>query len=102
MHPWTISGRLAAEAGALIVALSLMSGAAFACACCGTHGVTGVSDDDILNIRRRATARSTKVGQIPAGFCGIRRLGPRRGRWVKIRYGETTGWVHSRYIHWIP
>lgn len=102
MHQRQTLPRLVAAAAALVLALALTSGAALACACCGTHGVTGVSDDDVLNIRRRATVRSAKVGQIPAGFCGIRRLGPRRGRWVKIRYGETTGWVHSRYIRWIP
>ncbi len=102
MHLKTHFNRFATAVGAASVALGLMSGVALACACCGTHGVTGVSDDDVLNIRRRATARSTKVGQIPAGFCGIRRLGPRRGRWIKIRYGDTTGWVHSSYIRWIP
>ena len=87
-----------------LVALSmiLMTATVHACACCSTHGVVGVSDNDVLNIRRRATAKSSKVGKIPAGFCGIRRLGPRRGNWVKINYGGTTGWVHSRYIRWIP
>jgi len=86
----------------MAVPMMLMTATAHACACCSTHGVVDVSDNDVLNIRRRATAKSRKVGKIPAGFCGIRRLGPRRGNWVKINYGGTTGWVHSRYIKWIP
>ena len=83
------------------VCMLVMTAAAHACACCNTYGVRGVSDDDVLNIRRWPSARSRKIGHIPAGFCGIRRLGPRRGRWVKINYGDTIGWVHSRYIRWI-
>ena len=87
---------------AVVMCVYLTSGSALACACCTSHIVVGVSDGDVLNIRKRATSRSAKVGYIPAGFCGIRRLGPRRGRWVKINYDGTTGWVHSRYIKWIP
>ena len=83
------------------VGMLVMTTAAYACACCNTYGVRGVSSNDVLNIRRWPSAQSRKVGRIPAGFCGIRRLGPRRGRWVKISYGGTTGWVHSRYIRWI-
>lgn len=79
----------------------VMSSAVQACACCSTFGVRGVSANDVLNIRKWPSARSRKVGQIPAGFCGIQRLGPRRGNWVKINYGKTNGWVHSRYIRWI-
>ena len=51
--------------------LGLAPGAALACACCSTHGVVGVSADDVLNIRERATVRSPRVGYIPAGYCGI-------------------------------
>lgn len=102
MPGWPRRNRLVKWIGMIALGMGLAPGAALACACCSTHGVVGVSDDDVLNIRKRATVRSTKVGQIPAGFCGIRRLGPRRGRWVKIRYNGVTGWVHSRYIKWIP
>lgn len=95
-------GRWAKRIALVVLVAGLAPGAALACACCSTHGVVGVSDDDVLNIRRWPSARAAKVGHIPAGFCGIRRLGPRRGRWVKIRYDGITGWVHSRYIRWIP
>ena len=87
--------------GAALLLPVVMPGAAHACARCASHVVAGVSDGDVLNIRRRATLLTSKVGHIPAGFCGIRRLGPRRGKWVKMDYSGTVGWVYWPYIKWI-
>lgn len=86
---------------ALVVAVALIiptfGQSAHACACCDTYRVTGVEDWDVLNVRSRPTARSTIVGALEPGTCGIEILRDRRG-WLKIRSGDTRGWVNGRYI----
>ena len=86
---------------AFVVALALivpaLSQSAYACACCDTYQVTGVEDWDVLNVRSRPSARSRIVGALEPGTCGIDILRERRG-WLKIRFGDTHGWVNGRYI----
>ena len=80
--------------------------------------VTGVGEDDVLNIRAEASASSEKVGSVPPDGRGLRNLGctdqmsysewqkatpeereeAKRNRWCKISYEEITGWVAGRFL----
>ncbi|MBK0329096.1 MliC family protein [Rhodobacteraceae bacterium F11138] len=81
-------------------------------------GVTGVSDDDVLNIRSGPGGSHEKIGQIPFDGDGIRNLGCEGGlsfaewaeaseaergaasrrRWCQVRYRGVQGWVAGRYL----
>ena len=62
--------------------------------------VTGIANNDVLNIRQQATAESPIVGVIPPNSSGVTYAGDRTddGRWLLIRYGSVTGWVATRYL----
>ncbi|MDM8565919.1 serine/threonine protein kinase [Candidatus Halobeggiatoa sp. HSG11] len=67
------------------------------------YKVTNVTPTDILNVREFAGTMNDIVGEIPPfGLC-IEYLGNFRfrkgGLWVKIRYDNIEGWVHSHYLH---
>ncbi len=65
-----------------------------------TYEVTGVSADDVLNIRKNPSASAPKVGEYRPGESGIR-IYRRKGNWVLTgRYDPQTpdGWVHTRYL----
>ncbi len=80
--------------------------------------VTGVSADDVLNMRAEASVSSRKIGAIPPDGQGLRNLGctgamsyaewekateaererAKGNKWCKIEYRGTTGWVAGRYL----
>jgi len=82
--------------------------------------VTGVEEDDVLNIREEPDPHSEKVGEIPADGTCIRNLGcvggltfeefttlsdeekrkieRERPRWCKVEYEGTVGWAAGRYL----
>jgi hypothetical protein len=64
--------------------------------------VTGVAQEDVLNIRREPDPHSRKIGDIPADARPVTKLGPVRqvggGEWWRIRYDAVTGWVNARYL----
>jgi hypothetical protein len=82
--------------------------------------VHGVETNDVLNIRKEASAQSAKIGQIPAdGQCikNIKCVGgltfdeftnlsqeekdqliKERPRWCYVGYQGTEGWVAGRYL----
>ncbi len=88
--------------GAMQVSPAVVSPAAaqrFDCA----HGpdyyrVRNVSSDDHLNVRARPTNRSTRVGAIPYNGIRIKCIGPCKGRWCKVDWSGTVGWVNMRYL----
>ncbi|MEA1953324.1 MAG: SH3 domain-containing protein [Campylobacterota bacterium] len=83
--------------------------------------ITGVANDDVLNIRTDANARATKIGEIPAGARCVKNLGctggltmieytelsaeekkailRKRPRWCHIEYDGKRGWVSARYLN---
>jgi hypothetical protein len=82
--------------------------------------VTGVDEDDVLNIREEPDPHSEKVGEIPPHGTCIRNLGcvggltfeefttlsdeqkkkieRERPRWCKVEYEGTIGWSAGRYL----
>ena len=80
--------------------------------------VTGVTVDDVLNIRVEPTAASRKIGEIPHDGRQVRNLGCQgvpsfaewermteserkdsaMHRWCRISYQGTEGWVAGRYL----
>jgi hypothetical protein len=84
------------------------------------YAVTGVADDDTLNIREAPDPHAAKLGEIPPDGTCIRNLGCQGGltfreftelsekqktqrlrenpRWCRIEYMGVTGWVAGRYL----
>ena len=65
-----------------------------------TYEVTGVSADDVLNIRKGPSASAPKVGEYRPGESGIR-IYRRKGNWALAGRYDTKnpdGWVHTRYL----
>jgi len=87
---------------ATLIAVSMVSaGAALACACCGTHQVTGVAQYDVLNMRAGPGVRYSKVGSIPAGSgCVLKSRNCRRS-WCKVSFAGQEGWVNARYLRYM-
>jgi hypothetical protein len=82
--------------------------------------VTGVAEDDVLNMRAEPDPQAKKVGEIPPDGTCVRNLGCRGGltfqeftelsekqtaqrlkenpRWCKVEYRGVEGWVAGRYL----
>ena len=82
--------------------------------------VSGVADNDTLNIRSEANAHAKKIGEIPSQSNCVKNLGCKGGlsmvefmslskekqttakkdypSWCQIDYKGTTGWVSQRYL----
>ncbi len=60
--------------------------------------VVNVAPDDVLNIRKYPSSRSTIIGIIPPNASGIEFLGERASNWLLVEFGNTRGWVHRRYV----
>ena len=87
---------------AAFAALMLLStGTALACACCGTYQVTGVEQDDVLNMRSGAGVRYSKVGAIPAGSGCVIKSRQCRRNWCRVNYAGTSGWVNMRFLRYM-
>jgi uncharacterized membrane protein len=63
------------------------------------HDVTGVSANDVLNIRERPDASSPVIGWLAPDATGVEviRANPRL-TWGLVNTGERTGWVSLRYL----
>lgn len=63
------------------------------------YRVTGVSADDVLNIRTEPNARSEIIGGFTPDARGIEVIGlAPNGRWGLVNAGEQTGWSSMRYL----
>ena len=109
---------LVAVVPAIVVLLSLPSTARAEADGPDWWAVTGVSADDVLNMRAEASVSSRKIGEIPANGQGLRNLGctgvmsyaewekateaererAKHDKWCKIEYRGTTGWVAGRFL----
>ena len=84
------------------------------------YRVSGVADNDVLNIRAEPDPHAKKIGEIPPEGTCLRNLGCQGGltlqeftelsqeqkakrlrenpRWCKIEYKGVTGWTAGRYL----
>lgn len=79
---------------AVLLLGTLQAGAA------ATYEVTGVSADDVLNIRQAPRASAPKVGQYGPRAKGIR-IYRREGNWAltgRSDPNQPDGWVNTRYL----
>lgn len=59
--------------------------------------VTGVSADDVLNVRAEPSASAGILSTLPPDARGIEVVEERRG-WGRINTAEASGWVSMRYL----
>lgn len=65
----------------------------------GIFRVTGVTSDDVLNIRSEPSARSDIVGALTYNRTGVEVVGLSQDRrWGLVRNNEGAGWVSMRYM----
>ena len=62
------------------------------------YDVTGVSANDVLNIRAEPSARARIVGTLPANARGLEVVDTGPNGWLRIYDGTRTGWVNGRYL----
>ena len=62
--------------------------------------VTGVADDDSLNLRAAPDANSARVGTIDAHDTKIEVIAvdTKGVDWVKVRKGTVSGWVNAKFL----
>lgn len=82
----------------LVIAASLAAIPAAACACCDTWQVTGVSEDDVLNMRSGPSHRFSRVGAIPARTACVIKSNTCEKNWCLVSYAGTDGWVNTKYL----
>lgn len=61
------------------------------------HDVTGVADDDVLNIRAEPDAQSAELGALPHDATGIEVIRTRDG-WGLVNTDERSGWAAMRHL----
>lgn len=62
------------------------------------YRVRGVSDDDVLNVRRGPSEDQALVATIPPTGRRLEVTGQCQKDWCPIRYGSSRGWVHKYYL----
>jgi len=64
--------------------------------------VTGVADNDSLNLRAQPDPNSARVGTIDAHDTKIEVIAvdTKGVDWVKVRKGTTTGWVNAKFLQY--
>ncbi|MGD9222546.1 MAG: SH3 domain-containing protein [Desulfobacteraceae bacterium] len=64
--------------------------------------VSGVDENDVLNVRQGPMAGSKKVGSIPPDGMAIEKISEQYSSatsvWFKVKYKDVTGWVNSKYL----
>lgn len=59
--------------------------------------VTGISAGSGLNLRTGPGLSYGRIGEIPAGTCGVE-AGPTSGSWQGVRWQGRVGWVSQQYL----
>jgi len=82
------------------LALSLLGGRAQAADT--LFSVTGVAQNDVLNVRAQPHPSAEKIWTLPPDTTGVRAVGTIRivsgAEWWQIRIGKQTGWVNARFL----
>lgn len=66
-----------------------------------TVSVTGVAQDDVLNLRAEPSASAAIVGALPPGLRGVE-IERRSGAWAYVRYKDRAGWASASYLQPLP
>lgn len=83
----------------LALLLSLLPLTGWAQSYPATHSVTGVADDDVLNIRPTPGTTGAPIGAFAPGTTGIEVIRVSDdGLWGLVNAGEGIGWVAMRYL----
>lgn len=83
----------------LLLSLGMFSSAAAAQDFPALYRVTGVSIDDVLNIRTEPNASAPIIGGFAPNERGIEVIGlAPNGRWGLVNRGEQAGWSSMRYL----
>jgi len=61
------------------------------------YAVTGVADDDVLNIRARPDAGSAVIGSLDPDATGVEVIAT-SGNWALVNDGEVSGYASLRYL----
>lgn len=68
-----------------------------------SYAVFNVRMDDSLNVREAPGLKANVTGRLPHDAAGIKFIGDiqRAGKetWVKIKFGDLTGWVNQNYLY---
>ena len=82
------------------LALSLLGGQAHAAD--ALFSVTGVAQNDVLNVRVQPHPSAEKMWTLPHDTTGVQAMGTPRivggAEWRQIRIGSQTGWVNARFL----
>ncbi|MEQ3624584.1 MAG: SH3 domain-containing protein [Celeribacter sp.] len=69
----------------------------------GLHAVTGVTSDDILNIRIAPDPGAEIIGWFPPDDTGVEVIAlSKNGRWGKVSRGPRPGWASMAYLSPVP
>ncbi|HUO90250.1 MAG TPA: SH3 domain-containing protein [Rhizomicrobium sp.] len=60
--------------------------------------VTGVADDDSLNLRAAPDAKAARVGTLASHATGIAITETNANGWVKVSKGGQSGWVNAKFL----
>ena len=60
--------------------------------------VTGVAEDDVMNVRNGPSADHSVIGTIPPDAAGIKIVGSCVSAWCPIQHRGIIGWVNSVYL----
>ncbi|WP_425046864.1 SH3 domain-containing protein [Primorskyibacter sp. S87] len=83
--------------------LALLSGPATAQDLPAMFSVTGVNPGDVLNIRQQPDAGSGILGELAPDATGVEIVQRSDdGKWGQVAFGESTGWVSTRYLEIEP
>ena len=84
--------------GIIAVAISLLCGPAAAQTLPAIYSVTGVQDDDVLNVRREPTVQSDIIGVLEPDAADIEVVALSENGWGLLNTGEGSGWVNMRFM----
>ncbi len=88
--------------GGLLACLILSIGAMQAQAADNLFQVTGVAQNDVLNIRAEPNPTAEKIGSLPYNAISVKAVGEIRAtgssQWRQIQVDDQTGWVNINFL----
>lgn len=84
-----------------VVCIGILAGPAFGDAALpALHDVTGVTANDVLNLRVKPDASAAILGSLPPDLKGVEVVGlSEDGKWGRVNLGETSGWAKMTFLN---